>query len=118
MYGRFLHGNREVSRSTTGRWPRGPHREGDEPKPVMHEREKSDPAIVAAKPANKPASAGAESVERRAGAKENASQDGTHRTPCRASVSPGLERVRQVRRYSSEVGAVCLNGARTDLCGG
>jgi group II intron reverse transcriptase/maturase len=64
----------------------------------MHEREKSDPAIVAAKPANKPARAGAESVERRAGAEENASQDGTHRTPGRASVSPGLERVRQVAR--------------------
>jgi len=64
----------------------------------MHEREKSDPATVAAKPANKPAPAGAESVERRAGAEENASQDGTHRTPGRASVSPGLERVRQAAR--------------------
>jgi hypothetical protein len=31
----------------------GPHREGEEPKPMMHEREKSDPAIVAVKPANK-----------------------------------------------------------------
>jgi len=89
-------GNREVSGSTTGRWPCGPHREGDEPKPVMHERENSDPAMVAAKPANKPARAGAEAAERRAGAEENASQDGTHRTPGRASVSPGLERVRQV----------------------
>jgi len=98
MYGRSLRGNREVSRSTTGRWPCGPHREGDEPKPVMHEREKSDPAIVAAKPANKPAPVGAESAERRAGAEENASQDGTHRTPGRARVSPGLERVRQVAR--------------------
>ena len=98
MYGRSLCGNREVSCSTIGRWPRGPRREGDEPKSAMNEREKSDPAIVAAKPANKPASAGAESAERRAGAKENASQDGTHRTPGRASVSPGLERVRQVAR--------------------
>ena len=31
----------------------GPHREGEEPKPMMHGREKSDPAIVAVKPANK-----------------------------------------------------------------
>jgi hypothetical protein len=31
MYGRSLHGNRELSRSTAGRWPRGPRREGDEP---------------------------------------------------------------------------------------
>ena len=64
----------------------------------MHEREKSDPAIVAAKPVNKPAQAEAEPVERRAGAEENASQDGTHRTPSRVSVSPGLDRVRQVAR--------------------
>src|SRR5215475_13057247 len=31
----------------------GPHREGEEPKPMMHGREKSDPAIVAMNPANK-----------------------------------------------------------------
>ena len=31
----------------------GPHREGEEPKPMMHGHEKSDPAIVAMKPANK-----------------------------------------------------------------
>src|SRR5882724_1120171 len=62
----------------------------------MHEREKSDPAVVAVKPANKPERSGAERVERRAGAKENATQDGTHRTPSRAVVSLGLERVRQV----------------------
>jgi hypothetical protein len=31
----------------------GPHREGEEPKPMMHGPEKSDPAIVVEKPANK-----------------------------------------------------------------
>ena len=31
----------------------GPHREGEEPKPMMHGHEKSDLAIVAEKPANK-----------------------------------------------------------------
>jgi hypothetical protein len=31
----------------------GPHREGEEPKPMMHGYEKSDSAIVAVKPANK-----------------------------------------------------------------
>jgi hypothetical protein len=31
----------------------GPHREGEEPKPMMHGHEKSDLAIVAMKPANK-----------------------------------------------------------------
>jgi hypothetical protein len=30
----------------------GPHGEGDEPKPMMNEREKSDPAVVAVKSAN------------------------------------------------------------------
>src|SRR5262249_31465572 len=54
----------------------GPHREGEEPSPMMHGREKSDLAIVAMKPANKAneptaeASTGAnaaEPVERRAG---------------------------------------------------
>ncbi len=61
----------------------GPHREGEEPKPMMHGHEKSDLVIVAMKPANKAkkapaeASAGAvaaESVERRAGAKGNTHQ--------------------------------------------
>ena len=33
----------------------GPHREGEEPKPMMHGPEKSDPAIVVRKPANKAA---------------------------------------------------------------
>lgn len=93
-----MRGNREISRSARGRKSTGPHREGDELKPVMHEREKSDPATVAAKPANEPARAGEEAVERRAGGKENATQDGTGRTPSRITVSPGLERVRQAAR--------------------
>jgi len=50
----------------------GPHREGEEPKPVTHERGKSDPAIVAAKPTNKAGRPAAEPVERRAGAEGNA----------------------------------------------
>jgi hypothetical protein len=57
----------------------GPHREGEEPKPMMHGHEKSDLAIVAEKPANKAneptveASAevnAAEPVEQRAGPRE------------------------------------------------
>src|SRR3954470_23031615 len=67
----------------------GPHREGEEPKPMMHGHEKSDHAIVALKPANKAeqptveASAGAsaaEPVEPRAWTKGNADQHST----CRA----------------------------------
>ena len=82
----------------------GPHREGEEPKPMMHGREKSDLVIVAMKPANKAkeptaeASAGAnaaESVERRAGAKGNTHQQSTYWTLSQARVSKALERIRQ-----------------------
>lgn len=65
---------------------------------MMHEPEKSDSAIVAMKPANKVASAAAEWVEPRAGTKGNTGQPRTQRTQRRASVSPGLERVRNVAR--------------------
>src|SRR5215471_19206104 len=73
----------------------GPHREGEEPKPMMHGPEKSDLAIVAGKPANKAEQSVAESVERRAGTKGNANQQSTCRTQSRISVSQALERIRQ-----------------------
>ena len=73
---------------------------------MMHGHEKSDPAIVAVKPANKaegPSAArpagethAAEPGERRAGTKGNADQQSTYRTQSRASVSQALERIRQV----------------------
>jgi RNA-directed DNA polymerase len=65
---------------------------------MMHGAEKSDPVVVAVKPANKAATAAAEWVEPRAGTKGNAEQDRTQRTQCRASVTQGLDRVRQVAR--------------------
>src|SRR5258707_6346541 len=85
---------------------------------MMHGREKSDSAIVAVKPTNKAVPTAAEPVEPRAGAKGNARQQSTHRTPGRERVAQALERVRQVRRHSPKVGAVCGNSARTDLGGG
>ena len=45
----------------------------------MHGHEKSDPAIVATKPANKDGQPAAERVERRAGTEGNADQRNTHR---------------------------------------
>jgi hypothetical protein len=100
--------------------PTGPHREGEEPKPMMHGHEKSDSAIVAMKPPNKAGRPAAEAVERRAEAKENANRCRTCRTQCRESVSPTPERVRKAEasRQTSEVGAVCRKAARTVLCGG
>ncbi len=63
---------------------------------MMYGHEKSDPAIVAVKPANKAERSAAELVEQRAGTKGNADQQSTHRTQSRASVSQELERIRQV----------------------
>src|SRR5215510_10180938 len=86
----------------------------------MHGHEKSDRMTAAAKPTNKAVPTAAEPVERRAGAKGNASQQSTHRTQRRVRVSQALERVRQVspRRHTPKAGAVCGNSARTDLGGG
>jgi RNA-directed DNA polymerase len=75
---------------------------------MMHGHEKSDPAVVAMKPANKAEEAfaalaaeeitAAEPVERRAGAEGNADQQSTRRTQSRESVSQALERIRKVAR--------------------
>ena len=65
---------------------------------MMHGREKSDPAIVAKKPANNTGQPAAERVERRAGAEGNASQRSTHRAQNRERVTQALERVRQAAR--------------------
>ena len=78
--------------------PTGPHREGEEPKPMMHGHEKSDSAIVAMKPPNNAGRPAAEAVERRAGAKENANRCCTCRTQGRESVSLAPERVRTATR--------------------
>src|SRR5437773_4380751 len=69
---------------------------------MMHEGEKSDPAVVAVKPVNAAERSAAESVEPRAGAEENASQHSTGRAQKRATVSQGLERIRQVARQRTK----------------
>ncbi len=70
---------------------------------MMHDEEKSDPAIVAQKSANKAEQSAAEPVERRAGAEENARRDGMLRTPSRDSMSNGLDRVRTAARLDKKV---------------
>jgi RNA-directed DNA polymerase len=65
---------------------------------VMHERGKSDPAIVAEKPTNKAEQSAAEPVEPRAGTEGNADQQSTRRAQDRISVSQALDRIRQVAR--------------------
>ncbi len=74
---------------------------------MMHGHEKSDPAIVAEKPANKanePAAeasawaSAAEPGEPRAGTEGNADQQSTCRAQSRESVSQALDRIRRVAR--------------------
>src|SRR6266446_6639469 len=73
---------------------------------MMHEREKSDPAVVAVKPVNNAERSAAEPVEPRAGAEGNADQHSTCRAQNRVSVSQALERMRQSRTYGSVRGAL------------
>jgi hypothetical protein len=97
------HITREKIASEPGRsrvWPSadeagGPHREGEEPKPMMHGGGKSDEAIVARKSANKAERSAAEPVERRAEAKGNAGQHSTYRAQNRSRVSQALVRIRR-----------------------
>src|SRR6201982_3988580 len=83
----------------------GPHREGEEPEPMMHGRGKSDPAIVAVKPTNKAERSAAELVEPRAGTKGNAGQQSTRRTQSRVSVSQALECIRRRTAVTTRVGS-------------
>jgi RNA-directed DNA polymerase len=69
---------------------------------VTHERGKSDPAIVAAKPTNKAGRPAAEPVERRAGAEGNADQQSTLRTQSRERVTQALGRVRHAARQAKK----------------
>lgn len=63
---------------------------------MMYGEEKSDSLIVAAKQANNPK--GAESVERRSGAKGNVEQPHMRRTQSRESMSQRLSRVREAAK--------------------
>src|SRR3982074_2752272 len=69
---------------------------------MMHEREKSDPAVVAVKPVNNAERSAAEPVEPRAGAEGKRSAHRTGRAQKRATVSQGLERIRQVARQRTK----------------
>ena len=69
---------------------------------MMHEPEKSDSVVVAAKPTNKAERSAAEPVEPRAETKGNAGQQSTRRAQDRASVSQALERLRQAARQGKK----------------
>jgi RNA-directed DNA polymerase len=93
---------------------------------MMHGHEKSDPLIVAMKPANKAEgppvarTAGekhaAEPVEPRAGTEGNADQQSTCRTQSRDGVSQALERIRKVaRERKKEKFTALFHHINTDL---
>jgi RNA-directed DNA polymerase len=85
---------------------------------MMDGREKSDSSIVPGKPANKAAPAAAEPVEGREGAEGNADRHGTRRTQGRASVSPGLDRVREAARLDRPSQRFFVKHPRQEiLCG-
>ena len=106
----------------------GPHREGEEPKPMMHGHEKSDLVIVAVKPTNKARKApcggvcrgGRSGVGGAKGGGQGEYAPAKHvldfrtRLAChrRWSVYGNL------CRHTPEAGAVCGKAARTDLGGG
>ena len=83
---------------------------------MMNGVEKSDSAIRAKKPANKAGLPAAEQVEQRAGTEGNTGRPRTHRTQCRASVSPGLDRVRHaVRQRQKERFTALLHHVTVEL---
>jgi hypothetical protein len=72
---------------------------------MMHEREKSGLAVVAMKPTNKAERSAAELGEPRAGAEGNVGQHSTDRARNRATVSQGLECIRQVSPLNTRGGS-------------
>src|ERR1700737_2250599 len=66
----------------------GPHREGEEPKPMMYELKKSDSLVVPMKSANKTGLLVAESMEGSGGIARNAELQSTVRTLRRLSRVP------------------------------
>ena len=82
----------------------------------MSAREKSDLPKVAEKRANKVASAAAELVERRGGAKENAELQSTVRTQSREAVSQAQARIREaVNRNRQEKLTALLHHLTIDV---
>ena len=82
----------------------------------MSAREKSDLPKVAEKRANKVASAAAELVERRGGAKENAELQSTVRTQSREAVTQAQARIRgAVTRNEKEKLTALLHHVSTDV---
>src|SRR6516225_4302436 len=81
---------------------------------MMYGGGKSDPGIVAVKPANNAEQSAAESVEPRTGTKGNADQQSTRRAQYRESVSQALGRIRQISPSNTR-GRRSMGGGRRRL---
>ena len=90
----------------------------------MYDHEKSDPAIVAVKPTNKAGQPATEVGGAKGGGRGEcaSAKHGPGTVPGDRATGAGAHtEFREnitTRRYIPEVGAVCPNWARTDLCGG
>ena len=85
------------------RWCAGTRRKGSGRKPSMNERGKSHRPRVPTKLPNEGGPTTSEVVEGQGLVKENADQQNTHRTQCRARVHSALEGVRQIARRDKDV---------------
>ena len=85
---------------------------------MMNGPEKSDPAIVAWKSANKAEQSAAEPMEQRAGTKGNADQQSTCRTLSRVSVSQALDRIRQTFAVTYLRWEPCAGKPHARICAG
>ena len=122
---------REPGDLLLGRWRQaasGPHREGEEPKPMMHGWEKSDRCVVPAKLPNKAEQSAAEEVEGRHLLKRSAGRQRTCRTQRRITCVPDAAPAAWQNCMGCSTpnsamlplkrGARCGNAARRDLRGG
>ena len=113
MHGRSLYGKREISSPTAGGvCTDGPHREGEEPKPMMYELKKSHSLIVPMKSANKTGLLVAEPMEGSGGIARNADLRRTARTLCRLRCVPGAARIRMAMHCGRALSARDKNRMR------
>jgi len=103
MCGISMRENREIPCSPAADGAGGTRWEGQGRNPSMNGQGKSHRPIVPAKPPNKAGQSAAEAVEGRGLAKENAGQQNTHRTQCRARVPSALAGVRRIAKRDKGV---------------
>ena len=123
MRGNSLRGNRESPETPIKLERMGRSGKAECRNPDMNVSGQSDSPIVPGKQPNKAGGIPvAEAVEERGLTKGNDLQTAACRTQGRESASFWKQKVRRAARsllrHSPEVGAVCGNSARTDLCGG